>query len=474
MPNWMRYFSNLFRSRIQGRLWLAASMLLIASLACSLPGLRSPTVTAVPASATPSFTPPAPTATPQPQPPSLIEIIPSPETELPLSSSVKLYFNQAMNRASVEAALSVQPAPAGSFSWEDDATLVFKPSEPLPPGSEITFAIGEDAKANSGLALEMPVSLRYRTAGLLRLAEAIPAPDAQQIEPTSAVIATFNRPVVPLGAESGSLAPAFTLDPAADGSGEWLNTSTYIFYPDPALEGGRQYRVSLNPDLLSADGSPLEEVASWNFTTALPRLTSIEPPAGSGLVALDQVFKLTFNQPMDPASVDANLSLSGPGGDLAETTAVWNEDTTQLTLTPAGLLGRNAIYTLRLGAQAQARGGTALGEETSASVATVPEMAVIASDPPQNGLKLQYSRVALFMSGPIEDDNLRDLISVQPLVSNLDVYWNDYDRAITLYGDFDPELDYVVRLETGLRDPWARHCPNRMCSDSVLLLWSQS
>ena len=66
-----------------------------------------------------------------------------------------------------------------------------------------------------------------------------------------------------------------------EGKGEWLNTSTYIFYPEPALEGGKTYTVRVNPELRGVDGSPLQAIESWTFSTAAPRLVSLEPYRGN-------------------------------------------------------------------------------------------------------------------------------------------------------------------------------------------------
>jgi len=119
-----------------------------------------------------------------------------------------------------------------------------------------------------------PVSLEYQTAGFLELTQILPEPGAYDVDPESAVVVAFNRPVVPLGADSAGLPAAFTLDPLPAGEGKWLNTSTYAYYPDPQLEGGKTYTVHLNEDLVSFDGSPLAKVDEplrpaneWSFIT---------------------------------------------------------------------------------------------------------------------------------------------------------------------------------------------------------------
>jgi hypothetical protein len=89
--------------RSNRRRWvLPFAVLLFISVACSLPSLLpwgdqvddKPTATPLP-----------PTATPAPLPPDLIEVAPPPGSRLPLDGILKLYFNQPMNQASVEAVL---------------------------------------------------------------------------------------------------------------------------------------------------------------------------------------------------------------------------------------------------------------------------------------------------------------------------------------------------------------------------------
>jgi len=59
----------------------------------------------------------------------------------------------------------------------------------------------------------------------------------------------FNRPIVPLTvAEDASTLPQpFDLQPGSAGQGrKWLNTSIYVFHPDPALQGGTKYTVTVS------------------------------------------------------------------------------------------------------------------------------------------------------------------------------------------------------------------------------------
>jgi hypothetical protein len=66
--------------------------------------------------------------------------------------------------------------------------------------------------------------------------------------------------------------PGFTLDPDVPGNGAWLNTSTYVFTPEPSMNGGTEYTIQINPNLVATSGASLQ---SQNdpiiFTTSQPR-----------------------------------------------------------------------------------------------------------------------------------------------------------------------------------------------------------
>ncbi len=434
--------------------WLFPLSVLLLTLACSAPAIfrrATPTPTALPE---PTASPPAPTPTPLVLPPAVVETDPLPGAELGLNDSIAFYFNQPMDRASVETALKSPDAPAGRVTWVDDATLVFTPAQPFQPETQIGFEFSTEVRSRQGLALPIPVRYTFSTVGYLQLTQSLPEPQATEVNPTSAIVAAFNYPVVPLGADSSSLPAAFSLEPAAAGRSEWINTSTYIFYPEPALEGGKTYQVRLNPDLHGLDGSPLQAVEGWSFSTAQPRLVSIEPPSASGPIRLDSKIVLTFNQPMDASSVENSFSLSGPDGAPVPGEFSWDERTTVLTFKPSDLFRRSAAYILRLEAGAQARGGTPLGVFTEEILITVSPLAVMSSQPAERGVKGIYEGVTLYLNGPLGVDDALPYLSVTPAVTNLSVGYNDYDRILYIYADFLPETNYTLRLSTDLPDPW--------------------
>ena len=119
-------------------------LLVMVSQACSLPTIGKPRPTAtIPTTPT---TPPLPTPTPKPLPPALVESSPPQGAELPLEGPFTLYFNQPMDRASVEAEYKRELGEETTFQWVDDSTVVLYPGQPLPPATDISFQVGGEIR----------------------------------------------------------------------------------------------------------------------------------------------------------------------------------------------------------------------------------------------------------------------------------------------------------------------------------------
>ncbi len=317
-------------------------------------------------------------------PPVLVETDPPVGSEIAPSAALTFYFNQPMDRPSVESAFQGQPPASGSFEWSDDSTMRFITAQPFPTGAEIQFTFATSALAANGQALTEPVTVHYLVADSLRVTERLPKPGSTESNPSAAVVVTFNVPVIALGADPAALLPAFTLQPEANGRGEWLNTSTYIFYPEPALAGGVRYTVTLDPALKSAGGVPLSlqglDPQEWSFTTALPVVTGLSFGDVDRL-ELDGKVALSFNQPMDTASVEQDLALLAPDGAPVPLNYTWDERGTQVVFQPQALLARNTDYTIRLSGTASSLGGAPIGTEYRYIQTSIPDLAVESTSP---------------------------------------------------------------------------------------------
>jgi uncharacterized protein YfaS (alpha-2-macroglobulin family) len=432
------------------------STLILVSLVWSLAGCSkvSPTNTI----STPTNRAPLPTATPtqlpQTQPPALVETDPLPGAQIAVKNPITFYFNQPMQRPSVEAALTGQPSLTGSFSWQDDSTVTFNPDKPLLPGTSQVINIGTNAQSAKGMALLRPISLSYSTSPNLTLVQSLPQADSTDVDPTSAVVASFSQPVVALGADPASLPIGFTLTPSVQGKGEWINTSTYIFYPKPALAGGTSYVVSMNPDLTSTKGTSLASATGWSFSTILPRLVSTLPSDNAINVRLDVSVQLNFSYSMDSTSVEANFTLTGSDGSAVSGKSGWNENFTTFAFTPTALLQRDTTYSIVLSDQAAALGGTSLDAQTRQTFHTVSELAITSSVPANGGIWTNFSGLGLYLTSYVDANSISDYVTFTPAVSNLGAWMDEGQMVLFFYGEFDPSTDYTLTVSPDLTDLW--------------------
>ncbi len=429
-------------------------ILLLLSLLLVLAGCTKATTTTEPTGVpTQTVAPATPTALPPDLPPALVETDPLPGAQIALKSTFILYFNQPMQHASVESAISGQPTLSGSYVWRDDSTLVFTPDTALQPGSSLMINISTAAQSSKGMALQQPISLSFSTSPSLSLVQSLPLNGTSDVDPTSAVVAAFNQPVVALGADPSSLPAAFTLSPSANGKGEWVNTSTYIFYADPALAGGASYQVQLNPALVSTAGTTLETASGWSFSTTMPRLVSSLPDPSVN-VRLDASVQLTFSYSMDPASVQSNFSLQTGDGQSVPGKLGWNADFTTFAYTPTQLLARDTNYVVDLDAQAAALGGTPLGEPVHLGWHTVPELGIFDTSPGEDRVKGNYESISLLLSSYIDTNKVEDFITITPAITNLSPWMDQTGTTLFIWGTFEPETNYTLVVSPDLTDLW--------------------
>lgn len=424
----------------------ALNCLLLLSLLLTSCGGGVPALPKLPELISPAATPTAETsaAAQQTYPPALIETDPLTNTVIGHLSPIAFYFNQAMDKASVEAALS--GLPAGSFTWTDDSTLVFTPSEPYAPNSKLDITLADTVQSASGFGATAPVQLSFTAADYLRATNLLPKPNTTDVNVDAAIAVSFNQPVVPLGAEARSLAPAFNITPAVDGRGEWINTSTYIFYPRTALSGGTEYTVSVNGDLETESGVGLDRtvVNAWKFVTARPRVASLSP-SPENPIPPDARITLTFNQPMDRQSVQSNFALNGPGGAVTGVFS-WIDDSSGVFFIPDAPLARGTGYTLSLRAGAKSRSGMTLGEEYGAVLRTYETFRVNKTDANVRGAVFQFS-------APLAKGEYDKLVTVSPAVDDLSV--NADGSTLYLY-NLQPGTDYVIELSAQIGDQWGQ------------------
>ncbi|MEP7286630.1 MAG: Ig-like domain-containing protein [Chloroflexota bacterium] len=389
--------------------------------------------------------------------PQVVDTVPARGEELPVDSTLTLYFDQAMDRASVESALKVDPDVKGMLNWTNDTTAVFKPAAPLKRDTEYTFGLGSAAKSKAGTPLRDTFTLKLRTPGALEVSQILPADGTQDIEATPTITVIFNRPVVPLLTieEMAKLPSPLTISPAVEGQGEWLNTSIYTFKPKPGLAGGTKYTITIKKGLTDVSGSVLANDVTATFTTVGPRVISILPETKSPAILRDPAIIVTFSQPMDTKATESAFSLKPVGSATALTGAfTWNTENTVLTFKPA-LLDYSKSYEIRID-KATARSSTSgLIQADARSTFSTIDTPEIVGTAPKNGDEAQpYGGFGVSFSAPMKFDDFKKRVIVEP---KPELYYDDYitqakDEYRIGFGP-EPSTSYKVTIDTnGLVD----------------------
>lgn len=430
------------------KLWVTLSFLVIASLACNLTGPAPTPQSTATASVSPT---PLPPITPR-----VIDYVPGRGDELPVRGDITVYFDNPMDRPSVEGAFKIEPAVSGSFEWVDDATLKFKPNTELERASRYVVTIGTAAKSKYGLALEQDISFKAETVGFLEVTQVLPAPDSGSVPVNSALTVMFNRPVVALTSldQQSALPTPIMINPDIEGTGEWLNTSIYIFKPRGGWVGGITYEVKVPAGLQDTTGGLLKSDYAWRFTTIGPAVINMTPAFNATLVPLNEPISVTFNQPMDRIATQQAFALMGPDLLGLAGTFEWTPDSTALAFYPNQRLSYQTEYKVLVGPGAKAAAGAAtLGVTFEANFYTVPPPAFFSTRPSDGEQGVDYGRgVHLYFASPMDVRSFQDRIAIVPTPTDVYTSWSSYDNSFYIGWNAKPSTDYQVTVAPGLTD----------------------
>ncbi len=267
----------------------------------------------------------------------------------------------------------------------------------------------------------------------LAVTAVVPEPNASAVLFDSAVFVQFNHPVVPLTTldQPGGAAP-LQIDPPIDGTGRWINTGLYTFTPTVGWAPSSTYHLSV-PSTAYA----------WSFATLPAGVAATHPAPNERMVDPGAAIRITFNQPVDLAGVHVTLEPSAVG------TAEWADQRT-LLFHPDVALAPATDYA----AQVRIDGAT---KAYSWRFSTAPPPNLVRTVPPEASEAPQLNQVELFFSAPMDRDDVRANLAVEPPLDYSPFpNWRDDDTHVVLYASFKPATSYTLSLPAGVRDRFGR------------------
>ena len=379
-------------------------------------------------------------------------------TDVPRLATVTIAFNEPPPVADGAALVSIEPAIEGSFVWDGDRTLLFQPAFPgWQRGERYQVRVHAGAAALAGDHVHA-----FTVGGALEVAYVIPGDGDREVPVEAQILVQFNRSVAALTVlQEGPAPEVLEFDPPIAGQGEWLNTSLYRFTPGARLQPNIEYRVRIPAGLSSAADGVLESDFAWSFATIQPVVSSFNPGDGTKWVERDSPVVVTFNQPMERASLEASLVLREKSGPAVAVSLAWSDDGTVVTLTPIEPLrfGTSHEIVVPAGSRAVSTGTTKL--ERVSRFRTIEWPRLERTWPTDGQTDAWPGTISLTYNNPMDSDSFDGRISISGIDSeDIDVYWyNSAPERIYVSASLAHATAYTVRIAEGVRDRGGRTLP---------------
>ncbi len=368
------------------------------------------------------------------------------------NAPIKITFSSFMHHEKTEAAFKIEPEVKGRFNWEGN-TLVFIPTENFKISDQYTVTIDTTAENVFGKKLESAYMVQFIVQGAPEVTFA--APQGITVGKEAKIVVMFNQPMVGLTDLDSQKADNIKLElnPATPGKVQWIDTSSFSFVPDAALLLGSTYTVAVQKGTTSLDGGQTEKDYQFTFKTIPPRIVTFEPANGYELAGTTTPLRVSFNQPIDLASLAQNVEITPS----TKMTYVYDEkDSNNVWFKPEVGLKFTTEYkiTLKKGVKG-ASGSATLEEDTVWAFKTVGIPTLQSTVPEKNSTNAEVYSVQLIFSNPMDRKSFNGKVNITPKVENFAVAesaWEDTETSVTVVGDLLYSTKYTVTVQPGVKD----------------------
>lgn len=302
--------------------------------------------------------------------PTVTSLTPTGDSTVAKTTTVTLSFSTDIDPTSVTASSLTVRGPdglavAGQQRWIDARQLQFTPAAALANG-EHTATLAAGAADQFGAGVPTATSWTFSV-------DAAPAtvetrtPTAGSQGATAQIAATFNE------AMSQALTPTISVvgpgGTAVPGTAFWQGERTLAFSANERLASG-SYTVSVPPGIADQFGNVTAAPTQWSFDIDAngPTPVSVSPANNATDVAIGTAVRVTFDEPVDPASLTAgNVTLWSKGQMVS---ALVRAEANAIVLTPSTPLLRGVFYQLQVNPGVTDTLGNGLAAPVTASFTT--------------------------------------------------------------------------------------------------------
>ncbi|NLF98482.1 MAG: hypothetical protein GX569_17245 [Candidatus Riflebacteria bacterium] len=363
------------------------------------------------------------------------------------NTGITIVFDSKMNLESVQNALNIADragnSVSGSFSWQEDRVLTFTPAQTLLPATEYVISFSDGAVGLNGLALTVEGESVFTTAGSdpAELVSYTPADNALSVAFDTPIFLKFSQPIDPANLK-------FTVSPAIAGdfTATWNDSKTEVtILFGSGYTSNQVYEVSVLETTLDSYGQAIKTSYSFSFTSetyVASRLIGIQPASGSVDIMPDAAFIFTFDQPMNEAETQQQISFSPVLSGIAYT---WSEGSTRLAIAYADKLQTGTDYVVTIGKTAENQ----LLTSYIISYRVIDALQVTSTIPADgtSGISVGQS-VEVRFNNPVETSTLALTVSPSPAAGFTNI-WSDENRLLTLIPNADLLEEQIYQFTIG-------------------------
>ncbi|MBK9371438.1 MAG: Ig-like domain-containing protein [Deltaproteobacteria bacterium] len=298
------------------------------------------------------------------------------------------------------------------------------------------------------------------------VAPVLVGPQGPQTDVEQAVV-VFDRPMVALSGLDGAT-PPLSCGPNVEGRARWAGTSTAVWLPTSgAFPNASEVVCTVPAGVAAVDGSTLSKELTFRFTTERPAFKRSDPSEGSDALAPDAPVTLLFNQPVDPAVIQAGLVVRPErGAALAvKVSAVSKKDDDPRRL-PEDLrravevrapFQKDTAYTFTLPAGLRGAEGTlGLASETVIKLRTIPPPKVTVEGPTGDAVD-PYSAIRLSLATSTDGEEINKRLTITPAPPDGFRPAEGYTSQSWYHGlRLAPMTTYTVTVAAGITDTYGQ------------------
>jgi hypothetical protein len=324
--------------------------------------------------------------------PEIVSVTPLPgQEEMVGSTVVTVTFSKAMNRATVEQSFFISNGVAGTFSWSvDNKIMTFTPGATLPSATVFSLTVLETATSSDGIPLRLGMSWYFKTSIEARfiITESVPADGATVVAPDTTFRYTLSSPVDRTTVTTNfAVTPAMAID-ATRFSYE-QNDQIIIYTPSSFLPAGTVVSTTWQSGLMSTQNQLLfeEYVLTFTIENIPPDIVITDPLNGASGVVANKVIKFSFNEPINPATVDAlSFVVEQPSGTPLAGAISFENNNRDVIFTPTSpFAGTGGPVTVTATTAIEDLGGTSIATDIIVSFTIDATLPVLVSSVPANG-----------------------------------------------------------------------------------------